>query len=157
LPSIKPPTMRVSVRMEKRALANNRWFSHQWQVRGIEMAGVPEEAVVESQVFEGFDVCLYPDEAEGYFLNSASGDPQAFVMWRIDEAEAEGAAIPKVVTLSYNEAARLMDAQEKVDAVPLPPAMCAWLADYVAANYKPEPKKKRIKTSFLAPRDKGAL
>lgn len=149
--------MRVSVRMEKRALANNRWFSHQWQVRDIAMAGVPQEAVADSPIFEGFDVSLYPDEAEGYFLNTASGDPKAFVMWRIDEAEADGAAIPKVVTLSYNEAARLMDAQEKVDAVPLPREMCAWLADYVAANYKPTPKKKRIKASFVAPRDKGAL
>jgi len=154
---MKPPTMRVSVRMERRALANNRWFSHQWQVRDIEMTGAPRDEVAESHVFEGFDVCLYPDEAEGYFLNSASGDPKAFVMWRIDEAEADGAAIPKVVTLSYNEAARLMDAQEKVDAVPLPPLMCAWLADYVAANYKPEPKKKRVKASFAAPREKGAL
>ena len=143
--------------MEKRALANNRWFSHQWQVGGVEMTGAPHDEVPESRVFEGFDVCLYPDEAEGYFLNSASGDPKAFVMWRIDEAEADGAAIPKVVTLSYNEAARLMDAQEKVDAVPLPPLMCAWLADYVAANYKPEPKKKRVKASFLAPREKGSL
>lgn len=149
--------MRVSVRMEKRALANNRWFSHQWQVQGIAMAGVPHDALAECPVFEGFDVSLYPDEAEGYFLNAFSGDPKAFVMWRIEEAEAEGAAIPKVVTLSYNEAARLMDAQEKVDAVPLPPLMSAWLADYVAANYKPEPKKKRVKASFVAPRDKGGL
>ena len=146
--------------MEKRALANNRWFSHQWQVQGIAMDGAPQAAqaaVTDSLVFEGFDVSLHPDEAEGYFLNTSSGDPKAFVMWRIEEAEAEGAAIPKVVTLSYNEAARLMDAQEKVDAVPLPPPMCAWLADYVAANYKPEPKKKRVKASFLAPREKGSL
>ena len=149
--------MRVSVRMEKRALANNRWFSHQWQVQGIEMADAAHEVIADRPLFDGFDVCLYPDEAEGYFLNASSGDPKAFVMWRIDEAEAGGAAIPKVVTLSYNEAARLMDAQEKVDAVPLPPVMGAWLADYVAANYKPEPKKKRIKASFLAPRDKGRL
>ena len=66
--------MRVSVRMEKRALANNRWFSHQWQVQGIEMAGVPQTVVADSLVFEGFDVSLYPDEAEDYFLNAASGD-----------------------------------------------------------------------------------
>ena len=32
--------------------------------------------------------------------------------------------------------------------------MGQWLSDYVAANYKPEPKKKRVKQSFLAPRDK---
>ena len=154
---MKPPTVSVSVRMERRALANNRWFSHQWLVQGIDLADAVHEARAEVRVFTGFDVSLYPDEAEGYFLNSSSGEPKAFVMWRIDEAEDEGAAIPKTVTLSYNEAARLMDAQEKVDAVSLPPALCVWLADYVAANYKPEPKKKRIKASFVAPRDKEGL
>ena len=154
---MKPPTVSVSVRMEKRALANNRWFSHQWLVQGIDLADAVQDAHPDVRVFAGFDVSLHADEAEGYFLNTSSGAPKAFVMWRIDEAEAEGAAIPKVVTLSYNEAARLMDAQEKVDAVALPPVLCAWLADYVAANYKPEPKKKRIKASFVAPRDKGIL
>ena len=61
------------------------------------------------------------------------------------------------MTLSYNEAARLMDAQEKVDAVPLDPSLRAWLGDYVEQNYRPEAKKKRVKASFVAPDRKAAL
>ena len=44
-----------------------------------------------------------------------------------------------------HEAARLMDAQERVDTVPLPAEMRIWLESYVAEHYKPEPKKKRVK------------
>ena len=50
--------------------------------------------------------------------------------------------LPVVVTVSYNQAARMLDGGERVDAVPLPAAILAWMQPFVAENYKPEPRKK---------------
>jgi hypothetical protein len=69
-----------------------------------------------------------------------------FVLWRMLEPEAleEGgpAARPELVTVSYNEAARLLDGGEQVDGIPMPAAIRAWLEPFTALHYKPEPKRK---------------
>jgi hypothetical protein len=62
------------------------------------------------------------------------------------------AARPELVTVSFNEAARLMDGGEMVDAVPLSPEVLAWMQPFVAANYKPEPKRK-VRRNELYERD----
>ena len=41
--------------------------------------------------------------------------------------------------------------------MPLPVELRGWLEGYVVQNYKPEPKKKRIKASFVAARNKDKL
>jgi hypothetical protein len=153
------PAIPIAVIMERYDIAS-RWVTHAWRAAGVEpgdAAGEWLETLGGShfQRHVGFEVVLYRDEAEGYYLNVATGEPKVFVMWR--QEEGEEAPAPRSVTASYNEAARWMDAQERVDAVPMPAVMAAWLADYVAAHYKPEPKKKRVKASFLAPRDKAKL
>ena len=58
------------------------------------------------------------------------------------------------VTLSYNEAGRMLDAQERVDNVPLPAEAVAWLQAFTDAHYKPEPKKRSRPPSFLAPQER---
>lgn len=98
----------------------------------------------------GFDVALFRDEAEGYHLNLSSGAPVWFVMWRIAEDDPSRAA-PERVTLSYHEAGRLLDAQERVDNVPLPPAVQAWLQAYADEHYRPEVKERKRPASFRAP------
>ncbi len=98
----------------------------------------------------GFEVGLYRDEAEGYYLNLSSGAPVWFVMWRIDDDDPSTAR-PVAVTLSYNEAGRWLDAQERVDSVPLPSALRRWLQDYTDAHYRPEPRQRRRPASFLPP------
>ena len=141
--------------MEKRAV-QSQWATHEWRV-----AGVVDPALAEvpagTQKHDGFAITLFRDEAEGYYLNTSTANPQAFVMWRLEGDGDSAQARPMLVTLSYNEAARLMDAQEKVDAVPLPLPLRVWLEAYVVENYRPEPKKKRARASFVAPRDKGRL
>ena len=102
------------------------------------------------QLHPGFDVVLHRDEAEGYYLNLSSGAPVWFVMWRVDDADPSR-AWPELVTLSYNEAGRLLDAQEHVDNVPLAAAPRAWLQAYADEHYKPEPKKRSRAPSFRAP------
>jgi Protein of unknown function (DUF3305) len=98
----------------------------------------------------GFSVALYRDEAEGYYLNLSTGQPVWFVMWRVDE-EDPSSAWPERVMLSYNEAGRLLDAQERVDTVPLHADIAAWLHAYTVKHYKPEPKRRARPASFRPP------
>lgn len=98
----------------------------------------------------GLPVALHRDEGEGYHLNLTSGAPVWFVMWRIDE-ENPSRAWPERVTLSYNEAGRLLDAQERVDNVPLPADVRDWLQAWTDAHYRPEPKRRRRPVSFVEP------
>ena len=98
----------------------------------------------------GFSVELYRDEAEGYYLNLSAGQPVWFVMWRIDD-EDPSRAWPERIMLSYNEAGRLLDAQERVDNLPLPADVAAWLHAYTLEHYKPEPKRRARPASFRPP------
>jgi hypothetical protein len=98
----------------------------------------------------GLEVALHRDEAEGYYLNLSSGAPVWFVMWRTDDTDPSR-AWPELVTLSYDVAGRLLDAQERVDNVPLRGEPLAWLQAYTEANYRPEPKKRSRPQSFRAP------
>jgi hypothetical protein len=98
----------------------------------------------------GLPVSLHRDEAEGYYLNLSSGSPVWFVMWRTSDTDPP-LACPERVTLSYHEAGRLLDAQERVDNLPLPPEVCAWLQAFVDEHHKPEPKQRRRPASFRAP------
>jgi len=71
-------------------------------------------------------------------------------MWRMfDDAEPPQAR-PVVVTLSYNEAARMMDGGEQVDTVAIPVSLLGWLSQFVVDNYKPEPKKKARRNNPFA-------
>lgn len=147
-----PEYLSVDVVMERIPLAS-RWASEQWQPASVEPIGpgrgAPREPVRIGDDgsrarwrFAGREIELHPTEAEGYFLNVSSETPVVFVMWRLREEGAEPRAEPFIVTLSYNEAGRFMDGGERVDPVPMDPAIREWLAAYVALHYKPEPKKK---------------
>lgn len=142
----------IDVVMERIELAN-RWTSEQWRPASVEAIApgrgspTPPELVEETPQrsrwrFAGRQIELHPVEAEGYFLNVSSEAPVVFVMWRMREDEALPAAEPYIVTVSYNEAGRFMDAGERVDPVPMSATIRQWLAAYVAVHYKPEPKKK---------------
>ena len=150
-----PQSVRVAVVMERRALAN-RWQSETWQP----VAVVPDEpdAAAPRVILEdagrvhwlhpGFEVVLHRDEAEGYYLNLTTSQPYMFVMWRMEDDRA----VPKIVTPSYHEAARMMDGGAEVDGVPLPAELAAWLAAYVDENYRPEQKKRARPPSFKGAR-----
>lgn len=151
--------VRVAVVMERTALAN-RWQSERWEPVSI----VPDEGVdtaprllhqepCQSQwLHPGFVVELFRDEAEGYYLNLTATKPFAFVNWEL----VEGVGVPRSVTLSYNEAARMMDGGAQVEGVPLPAELQGWLAAFVDRFYQPEGKKRRIRPpSFNGARRDG--
>jgi hypothetical protein len=141
------PSLEIAVVME-RTLIDNRWQSEKWEPIGVvpdsSGPGAAPRALLEDEsraqwLHPGFKLELFHDEAEGYYLNLSSSQPFVFVNW----LEEEGKGVPKLVTLSYNEAARQMDGGARVDGVPMPGEWIPWLAQYVEKHYKPEPKKKR--------------
>jgi Protein of unknown function (DUF3305) len=142
--------------MRRTPLAN-RWQPFQWKPVEITadplLAGAGRRCLRSDEtdtrwLFGGFDIKLYRDEAEGYFLNAGSPEPCWFVMWRLEEIDGAEVAVPKTVTLSYNEAARLMDGGEQVDTLPATPAILERMNAFIQEHYRPEPKKKRRKPSF---------
>jgi hypothetical protein len=141
----------VAIILQRTPLAH-RWASEQWAPAGVEpetpsAAGAPElledDAHGTRWRFRGHAIELHRSEAEGYHLNVTAPEPKVFVMWRMSEDPAAmPAAFPVIVTVSYNEAARMLDGGERVDSVPMPADVLEWLRPFVAEHYKPEPRRK---------------
>ena len=93
----------------------------------------------------------FRDEGEGYYLHVTAPEQKVFVTWRVGEDDVS--ITPHIVTLSYNEAARLMDAQEKVESVAMPPDIFAALSEWVRENYEPPMKKQRIRPKSFESKD----
>jgi hypothetical protein len=145
------PRVLVAVIVGRTPLAS-RWASERWEPVAIEPlpdATAASEAPAGVRLDDGsswrfgvFAVELHRSEAEGYHLNITAPLPKAFIMWRAAEDGAEPPCRPVLVTVSYNQAARMLDGGEQVDAVPLPPEMLEWMRPFVTEHYKPEPRKK---------------
>lgn len=157
VPTVRP-AVQVAVVMEREANPN-RWEA--WRFKLVEV--VPHEDAfgtaprvlrddgrLRRTLYPGFRLELFRDEAEGYHLNLLTGTPVWFVMWRVDD-ENPSRAWPETVSVSYTEAGRWLDAQERIDNVPLSPDLVAWLQAFTDEHYRPEPKQRRRPQSFLAP------
>ncbi|MDQ9171175.1 DUF3305 domain-containing protein [Oxalobacteraceae bacterium R-40] len=147
---------KVGVVMQRTPLSN-RWQPFQWRpVEIVRDIALPEGGVRRLRddptdarwLFSGFEVQLFTAESEGYYLNISSPVPCWFVMWRMEEMDGSEMCAVQSVTLSYNEAARLMDGGERVDTIPASNDIVALLASFVEKHYRPEPKTKRRKPSF---------
>jgi hypothetical protein len=153
---MKSETIKIGIVMQRKPISS-RWQPYQW--RPIEILDdllPPQEGgrcLLDDPndtrwLFNGFETGFFTDEAEGYFLNISSPAPCWFVMWRIEEIDGAEIAVPKSITLSYNEAARLMDGGEQVDTLPASADVIEAMTAFVNEHYKPEVKKKRRKPSF---------
>src|SRR5450432_1094510 len=160
-PVLPRPAVRVAVVME-RETAPNRWEDWRFRIAevvlhedafGTETRVLRDDGKLKRTLHPGFTLELFRDQAEGYWLNLSSGAPVWFVVWRSDD-EDPSRAWPETVSLSYDEAGRWLDAQERVDNVPLAPDLVAWLQAYTDENYRPEPKKRRRPQSFVTPQDR---
>lgn len=138
----------VDVSFRKRPV-QSRWADFEWEPVSVSVSTIDmkDPFALESTVggenrwlWRGCEMDLHPSEGEGYWLNLTSESPCVFVMWRLEEGEA--VPRPVVVTASYNEAGRMLDAGDRVDKVSMDDAMQAALAEYTMKFYKPEVRKK---------------
>jgi hypothetical protein len=152
------PRLTVAVLMERRRQPS-QWEDWRFRVAevtldaggfGSEPRLLRDDGDTAQWLYPGLQVALYRDEAEGYYLNLSTGQPVWFVMWRVDETEPP-VPRPELVTVSYNEAGRLLDAQERVDNLPLPDDVRAGLQAYADEHYRPEPKRRQRPASFRTP------
>lgn len=169
---MEKPTRALAVIMQRR-ITSNRWQSVIWEPWAVlesdEPAGEPRllvnQPAVEQWLHPGFELVIHRDETEGYYLNVSSGSPRIFVLWRMEEGTSAGQdaarvdkdgarAVPLQVTASYHEGARWLDGGNAVDSVTMPPAIFAWVGEYVEKNYRPEPKKRIKPRSFIHPKDR---
>lgn len=158
--------MAVIMRKERIEGAMSRWQEWRWVLDDV----VPHEAgfgsesrllykndSVERWLHAGYSVELFEDDAEGYQLNASTPNPCWFVLWRMeDEASVAGEPLarPVVVSLSYHDASRWLDAQETVEQVPAPQAVVAWLRSFIDAFYQPEVKRHKRPESFKSLTDR---
>ncbi|MEJ8823761.1 DUF3305 domain-containing protein [Variovorax humicola] len=156
------PTLDVAVVMRRERIhgAASRWQQWRWVLdsvlrdepgfgRGVRLLSRDDDA--QRWLHPGFQVKLFQDDLEGYYLNATAPAPCWFVLWRMDEQPTEAGepmARPIVVSLSYHDAGRWLDAQEHVDQVRAPLEVVGWLSAYIDANYIVEPKRRHRPQSF---------
>jgi hypothetical protein len=153
------PRKRIAVVMQRRAL-DNRWQSEVWEPASVlldydssEPRCLVESAELAQWLYPGFELVLNKAEVEGYYHNVSSKEPCVFILWRMEEPDGTR-AVPKYVTLSYDEASRWMDGGASVDRVAMPAELFAWVGEFVEQNYRFEPRKKIRPRSFLSTKDR---
>ena len=145
---------------------NSPWQPWRWRLTEI----VPHEAGFgigprlllkneneERWLHPHFKVELFSDDAEGYYLNLTTEQPCFWVVWRMEEEPAIAAeciAVPQIVTLSYHDAGRWLDAQETVEQVPAPREVLDWLQQFTDQHHVQELKKRRRPESFKSLQDR---
>ena len=150
--------------------AMSRWQSHRWVLEQVilneevaqEVSSQADLSDKKSQLLSknesterwlhsGYIAELFTDDAEGYYLNVTTDAPCWFVLWRMEEEAGitdDPIAKPEMVSLSYHDAGRWLDAQETVEQVPLPPEVVVWLKAFVDQHHVNELKKRKRPDSF---------
>ncbi len=168
------PSLQVAVIMALKPVVgpNAKWASHQWHLVDVvandsTWGDLPrlmgDDASAQTWLHPGRSVTLYKDTAEGYYLNLSSPTPCFWVMWRMEDEPGPRAdasqigkciAYPEEVTLSYHDAGRWLDAQERVDQVPAPKLVIEWLAEFTAPHHVLDEKRRQRPQSFLSLQDR---
>lgn len=159
------PTIAVAVIMRRERI-DNRWQPWRWSLADV----VPHEAGFGEQprlllkdeqeerwLHPGFSVELFLGDAEGYYLNVTTEQPCFWVVWRMEEEASiadQPIAVPHVVTLSYHDAGRWLDAQETVEQVPAPPDVVRWVQNFVKQHHVLEAKRRQRPQSFKSLQDR---
>lgn len=163
--AVARPCVVVAVVMRRERI-DNRWQPWRWVLAdvvpheesfGTEPRLLLKEAHEERWLHPGFKVELFPGDAEGYYLNVTTERPCFWVVWRMEETGAlaeEPVAVPHIVTLSYHDAGRFLDAQETVEQVPASLEVAQWLQAFVDQHHVLEAKRRQRPQSFKTLQDR---
>ena len=156
-------TVDVLMRLERVEGPMSRWQPWRWTLDQVSLSPVgtltdpaprllrSDEAGAQWWLHPGFAVELHRDDAEGYYLNVTTPAPAWFVLWRMQELpdlHNEPIARPEMVSLSYHDAGRWLDAQETVETAAAPADVVAWVQSFAEAHFVPEPKRRQRPQSF---------
>ena len=163
--TLRRPCVSVAVVMRREHI-DNRWQPWRWVLADV----VPHEESFgdharlllkddseERWLHPGFVVELFLGDAEGYYLNVTTPQPCFWVVWRMEEMALladEPIAVPQIVTLSYHDAGRWLDAQETVEQVPAHPDVVQWLQNFVTEHHVLEAKRRQRPQSFKSLQDR---
>ena len=162
------PSIEVAVVMRRERIIgpSSRWQPWRWVLAEVVAQGegfgraprlLYKNDNEERWLHPGYRVELFQDDAQGYYLNSSTEAPCWFVLWRMEEEAGladEPIARPEMVSLSYHDAGRWLDAQETVEQVPVPPEVLEWLLTFVAEHHVIETKRRKRPESFRSLSDR---
>ena len=162
------PELKVAVVMRRERIEGpmSRWQTWRWVLAEVvphdDGFGTAPRLLYKNDSGErwlhpGYKVELFTDDAEGYYLNVTTPAPCWFVLWRMEEAAGmaeEPMARPEMVSLSYHDAGRWLDAQETVEQVPAPAPVVEWLQAFVDEHHVIEPKRRKRPESFRSLTDR---
>ncbi len=128
--------------------AASRWESHRWELASVMPVDEPlQPLATDNLLVRGpFDVTLFKDDAQGYRLNADSPAPCWFVMWRMESGDEHPDV--QAVSLSYHDAGRWLDSQERVDQVPAPQEVVLTIREFADAHDIPDVKRRKRPDSF---------
>lgn len=163
--AVARPTLNAAVVMRRERI-DNRWQPWRWSLADVvpheDGFGTTARLLFKSDAEErwlhpGFKVELHMGDAEGYYLNVTTEQPCFWVVWRMEEEALladEPMAVPHIVTVSYHDAGRWLDAQETVEQVPMPASVAQWLQEFVDRHHVLEAKRRQRPQSFKTLQDR---
>lgn len=155
------PCLEVAVQMRRERIIGPmaHWSPWRWVLADVVLqeAGFGSEPRMlfqnddeQAWLYPAMRVALFKDDAEGYYLNATTPAPCWFVLWRMQD----DLAVPVMVSLSYHDAGRWLDAQETVEQVPVPAEVLAWMQAFVDEHHVVEPKRRQRPESFRSLTDR---
>jgi hypothetical protein len=148
---------RIGVIAERQAV-RNPWIDHRWRATAIlETApAVPDWTClartneVQRYYAGGADLILFPRETETLKYNIEGEAPAVYVFLRSSPGEP-GMALAGATVCVGEAHAHADTGSDLVEAVPMPPAILEWVADFVAAHHVERPVWKRQRDGARRP------
>ena len=145
--SIPQATMPLGVVLERRRI-DHPWAAFAWRAVAV-IPGAPPPAApagAEDRVHAAtLELGLHRKETEGYRVNLSQPEPVVYVVLRPGAAGAAPRPF-RVTVCPYEAQAYELGGDERVDALPMPPAVAALVARFVAAHHVEVPFVKRRRT-----------
>lgn len=139
-----------------------RWAKWVWRVVAVLPGAGPaewRELRREGEAVEyhaaTLPLSVHRADTEAYRIVLAAAQPAVFVVLHPDEnGSRDRPYLVHSVTVSAHEAQQALDSGEEiVEPVPMPPALLAWLADFVERHHAEEPFVKRERGPAFEARD----
>ena len=144
-------SLQVGVVIERRD-AESEWIDHTWHAVGA----LPGAAEINEWVELGagdswvryhaatLPLEVFVGETEGYKYNLSLEPPVVFIVLDPEPEDPDVAIEANLLSVCPYEAQDYLDGSEVlVETVPMPPAIAAWLAEFVETHHVDKPFKKR--------------